>query len=118
MAVSGEKDPSGLYVIRISGLFTNQDRKAMEAAGRAEIDRRSKIKILLLADGFSGWGKEGDWGDIRFMLEYDPYMEKIAVVADEKWRDPFLMYLAAGHRKAAVEFFPSGEENKAREWLG
>ena len=120
MAVSGEKDPSGLYVIRISGVFTNQDRKAMEAAGRAEIDRRSKIKILLLADGFAGWGKEGDWGDIRFMLEYDPYMEKIAVVADEKWRDPFLMYLAAGHRKAAVEFFPvrRGEEGQEVAGLG
>jgi len=118
MGVSGEREPSGLYVIRISGVFTNDQRKALEAAGRAEIDRRSKIKILLLADGFAGWGKEGDWGDIRFMLEYDPYMEKIAVVADEKWRDPFLMYLAAGHRKAAVEFFSQGQEKKAREWLG
>lgn len=117
MAVTGEKEASGLYVLRISGVFTNQDRKAMEAAGRAEIDRSSKIKVLILADGFAGWGKEGDWGDIRFMLEVDPYMEKIAVVADEKWRDPFLMYLAAGHRKAAVEFFPLGQEKKAREWL-
>lgn len=118
MAVTGGKEASGLYVLRISGVFTNQDRKAMEAAGRAEIDCSSKIKVLILADGFAGWGKEGDWGDIRFMLEYDPYMEKIAVMADEKWRDPFLMYLAAGHRQAAVEFFPSGEESKARTWLG
>ena len=118
MGVKGEKEASGLYVIRLSGVFTNQERKAMEAAGRAVIDRSSKIRILILADGFAGWGKEGDWGDIRFMLEYDPYMEKIAAVAEEKWRDPFLMYLAAGHRKAAVEFFPSGEESRARKWLG
>jgi hypothetical protein len=118
MGITGEKEPSGLYILRMSGVFTNQDRKAMEAAGRAEIDRSSKIRILILAGGFAGWGKEGDWGDIRFMLEYDPYIEKIAVVADEKWRDPFLMYLAAGHRKAAVEFFPPGEESKARQWLG
>jgi hypothetical protein len=118
MAVSGEREPSGLYVLRISGVLTNEQRRAMENAGRAAIDRRSKIKILLLAEGFSGWGKEGDWGDIRFMQEYDPYMEKIAVVADEKWRDPFLAFLAAGYRQAAVEFFPLGQEVKAREWLG
>lgn len=118
MGVTGEKEPSGLYILRMSGVFTNQDRKGLEQVGRAEIDRHSKIRILILADGFTGWGKEGDWGDIRFMLEYDPYIEKIAVVADEKWRDPFLMYLGAGHRKAAVEFFPSGEESKARQWLG
>ena len=27
MAVSGEREPSGLYVIRISGVFTNEQRK-------------------------------------------------------------------------------------------
>lgn len=118
MAIPGEKEPSGLYVLRISGVFTDDRRKAMETAGRAEIDRRSKIRILVLADGFAGWGKEGDWGDIRFMLEYDPFIEKIAVVADGKWRDKILMFLAAGYRRAAVEFFPSGQEGKAREWLG
>lgn len=118
MAVSGEREPSGLYVIRISGVFTNEQRKAMEAAGRAAIDRSSKVRILLLAAGFEGWAKGGDWGNIRFMQEYDPYMEKIAVVADEKWRDAFLAFLAAGHRQAAVEFFPLGQEKQAREWLG
>ncbi len=118
MAVTGEREPSGLYILRISGVFTNQDRKGMEAAGRAEIDRSSKIKVLLLIDQFAGWGKEGDWGDLRFMLEYDPFMDKIAVVGDEKWRDKFLMYLGAGHRKAAVEYFPTGEEARARSWLG
>jgi hypothetical protein len=117
MSVSGEREASGLYVIRISGVFTNDQRKAMEAAGRAAIDLSSKIKILLLATGFEGWAKGGDWGDIRFMQEYDPHMEKIAVVADEKWRDAFLAFLAAGHRQAAVEFFPLGQEQKAREWL-
>ena len=63
MGVSGEKEASGIYVIRISGVFTNEQRKTMEAAGRAEIDGRSKIKILLLAAGFEGWAKGGDWGD-------------------------------------------------------
>lgn len=60
MGVSGEKEASGLYVIRISGVFTNDQRKAMEAAGRAAIDRSSKIRILLLATGFEGWSKGGD----------------------------------------------------------
>jgi hypothetical protein len=28
-----------------------------------------------------------------------------------------LMFFAAGMRKAAVEFFPLGQEEKARAWL-
>jgi hypothetical protein len=42
----------------------------------------------------------------------------IAVVGDEKWRDKFLMYLGAGHRKAAVEYFLTGKEARARGWPG
>jgi hypothetical protein len=117
MGVTYVKEPSGLYVIRMSGNFTDQDRKGVENFGRATIDRSGKVKVLVLAEGFSGWARQGDWGDLTFMLEYDPYIEKIAVVAGEQWRDKMLMYLGAGLRKAAVEFFTMDHENKARAWL-
>jgi hypothetical protein len=39
------------------------------------------------------------------------------VVADEKWEDQILMYLGAGRRQAEVEFFFTGEEQEARDWL-
>jgi hypothetical protein len=117
MGISYVKEPSGLFVLRLSGIFTDQERKEMEKAGRAMIDRSGKVKVLILAEGFSGWAKKGDWGDVSFMFEYDPYIEKIAVVADKQWRDNMLMYLGAGMRKAAVEFFPLGQEDKARAWL-
>ena len=117
MAVKYFIEPSGVYVVHLSGIFTNQDRKKMESAGRAVIDRSQKIRVLIIAEEFSGWGREGDWGDLNFMLEYDPYIEKIAVVAGEQWRDKMLMFLGAGYRKAAVEFFPLGQEDKARAWL-
>jgi len=117
MGVTYVKEPSGLYVIRWSGIFTDQYRREVENAGRAMIDRSGKVKVLILSEGFSGWAKKGDWGDLSFMLEYDPYIEKIAVVADTQWRDKMLMYLAAGIRKAAVEFFALGQEDMARAWL-
>jgi hypothetical protein len=117
MGVTFLKEPSGLYVIRMLGIFTDKDRKEMENFGRNSIDRSGKVKVLILAEEFSGWARKGDWGDMTFMLEYDPYIEKIAVVAEEQWRDKMLMYLGAGLREAAVEFFPHGQENKARTWL-
>ena len=111
------KEASGIYVIRISGILTDQDQKEVEKFGKTTIDRSGKIKVLILAEGFSGWAKKGDWGDLTFMLEYDPYIEKIAVVASEQWRDKMLVFLGAGLREAAVEFFPIGEENMAHAWL-
>lgn len=72
---------------------------------------------MVLAEEFSGWGKEGDWGNLMFMCEYDPYMEKIAVVAKVNWKEQMLMYLGDGLRQAQVKFFVRGKEKAARSWL-
>ena len=117
MSVIFTKESENLFVIRVNGILTFSDQKEVENRGRAEIDRSQKTRLLILAEEFSGWGKEGDWGDLTFMHEYDPYIEKIAVVADEKWKDQILMFVGAGRRQASVEFFFPGEEEDAREWL-
>ncbi len=46
------------------------------------------------------------------MYEYDPYIEKITVVANEKWQDQILMFVGAGMRAAQVMFFHTGEGKK------
>jgi hypothetical protein len=51
------------------------------------------------------------------MNEYDSYIEKIAVVADQKWKDQISMFIGASRRHAAVEFFLDGSEEDARDWL-
>jgi hypothetical protein len=54
---------------------------------------------------------------MTFFFEHDKHMEKIAVVANDKWKDQLLMLLGAGMRQAAVEFFPDSGEEAARGWL-
>ena len=114
---SKDKESENLFVVQIKGIFTFEDLKEIQDKARAEIERSQKIKLLVLAEEFSGWGKEGDWGDLTFMYEADPHINKIAIVAEGKWKDQLLMYLGAGRRQAAVEFFLDGDEKKARDWL-
>ncbi len=117
MSVIFTKESENLFVINVKGVLTFNDQKEVENRARAEIDRTQKSKLLILAEEFSGWGKEGDWGDLTFMHEYDPYIEKIAVVAEDKWKDQILMFIGAGRRQAEVEFFLPGKEQDARDWL-
>jgi len=118
MSATYLQEPSGHCVVRVSGIFTDQDQKGVENFGKTTIDRLGNIKVLVIAEGFSGWGKKGEWGNLNFMLKYDPHIEKIAVVADEKWREDILMFLGAGLRNAIVKFFPIDQESNARTWLG
>lgn len=114
MSVSFTKESEDLLVVSVEGVLTFNELKEIQNNVSAEIDRSRKIKVLLLAENFSGWDKEGDWGSLKFMLEHDPYIQKIAVVTSEKWKDWVLTFLLAGMRKAAVESFMTGEEEKAR----
>lgn len=117
MSVSFTKESEGLFVVSVEGILTFNDLEEIENSLSTAIDRSRKINLLLLAENFSGWAKEGDWGNLSFMREHDPYVQKIAVVTSEEWKDQMLMFLAAGLRKASVETFSTGEEEKAREWL-
>ena len=118
MSVTFTKESDDLFVISVQGIFTFDDLKEVEKSAREQIDRSQKVKLLVLAEDFTGWGKEGDWGDLTFMYEYDPYIEKIAVVAEKNRKDEMLMYVGAGRRKAEVKFFFYDEEKDARDWLG
>jgi hypothetical protein len=111
------KETEDLYLVHIKGTLAFEDLKEAENKARDEIDRTQKVKVLILAERFSGWGKGGDWGDLTFMYEFDPHIEKIAVVADPKWQDQILMFVGANKRQASVEFFCSGQEQDARTWL-
>ena len=112
-----DKESKNLFVVQIKGIFTFKDLKEIQDKARVEIDRSQKIKVLILAEQFSDWGKEGDWGDLTFMYEYDSYIEKIAIVAESKRKDELLMFVGADSRQGSVEFFLADGEKDARDWL-
>ena len=117
MSVSFTKESADLFVVFLEGVLTFDEFKQVQNDVSKEIDRSRKVKVLILAENFSGWAKEGDWGDLEFLHEHDPYMEKIAVVTGEKWKDWLLTFLLAGMRQATVESFPEREAKTARLWL-
>jgi hypothetical protein len=61
--------------------------------------------VRVIAEGFRGWEKGADWGDLSFLLELGDQIEKIAIVGDPRREDELKVFAAAGFRKASVEFF-------------
>ena len=117
MTSSFKKESEDLFVVTLYGTLTFGLLKELEKKADAAFAPGRKVKVLVLAENFAGWGHEGDWSDITFMVKHDHYLEKIAVVSSEEWKDKLLAYLSADMRKTPVEFFPAGKETEAREWL-
>ena len=57
MSVTFLKESESLFVVQIKGTFTFEDLKKIQDKARAEIERSQRIKLLVLAEQFSGWGK-------------------------------------------------------------
>jgi hypothetical protein len=111
-------DASGkLLQIKIRGMLKKADHERIIRIAKEAIAREGKIRALIIAEGFEGWERSEDWGDVSFMMEEGQQIERMAIVGDEKWRDDALAFTAKGFRPTAIEFFAASRMNEARIWL-
>ncbi|HSK30394.1 MAG TPA: STAS/SEC14 domain-containing protein, partial [Candidatus Limnocylindria bacterium] len=102
---------------KLSGELSVADVGEIQVVALDAIKRWGKIKGLLILEDFQGWKRDANWGDIKFLIEHDDDIAKIAVVGEETWRDPFYAFLAKGFRSAAVEYFLPADLAQVRAWL-
>lgn len=101
----------------ISGKLLHADLSAIQKEATAIIRGLGKASILVIAEQFEGWEKGGDWGDVSFQCENDPFIDKIAIVGDKQWEGLAVIFAGKGVRRPAIEFFPTAELARARLWL-
>jgi SpoIIAA-like len=106
-----------LLQIKIRGMLKKTDYDRIIQIAKEGIAREGKIRALIIAEAFEGWERHEGWGDVSFMMQEGQQIEKMAIVADEKWRDDALAFTAKGFRPTAIEFFPASRLTEARRWL-
>lgn len=111
-------DASGkLLQIKVRGMLKKADYDRIIQIAKQAIAREGKVRALAIVEGFEGWERHEDWGDVSFMMEQGQNIEKMAIVGDEKWRDDAFAFTAKGFRPTAIEFFPASRLTEARVWL-
>ena len=111
-------DISGKLVqVKIRGVLTKADHERIIRIAKEAIARDGRIRALIIVEGFEGWERREDWGDVSFMMEEGQQIEKMAIVGDEKWRDDALAFTAKGFRPTTIEFFSASRLNEARTWV-
>ncbi|NOQ94122.1 MAG: hypothetical protein GQ547_05735 [Methylophaga sp.] len=107
-----------LIVIHVSGILTKPDLDNCQSEIEP-IVQKGQAKLLVLVTDFEGWDdNSGDWTDLSFGERNDQYMDKMAIVGEEKWQLLTEMFTLKVLREFPIEYFKSGQEEFAREWLG
>ena len=108
---------AGIVTVRISGTLSQSALTDLQKSSVDVIRAQGKVRILVLADQFAGWDSGGEWNDFSFQEEFDPCIEKMAIVGDKRWEDLALIFVAKGLRSFPIEYFASSERDSALAWL-
>ncbi|MDH3468402.1 MAG: STAS/SEC14 domain-containing protein [Gammaproteobacteria bacterium] len=79
--------------------------------------KKGNAKLLVIVEDFVGWSKTDEWGDISFSERNDPYLYRMAIVGDDKWREFAAMFTMQDLRDVPIEYFLPEQEIPARQWL-
>jgi hypothetical protein len=116
MQAAIEQESPQVIRVEVTGRLTSQQWHATLKDVAKRFAPGRSTSILLIAEGFEGW-EPGNWDDLSFQREHDAQIERIAIVADERWRDRVLMFAGQGLRKVDIRFFTPAEMSQARQWL-
>lgn len=106
-----------IYRLSVSGTLTRAELARCEKLLAAESGDRHDLRLLVVLNHFTGWAAGESWDDFNSYMTDGDRFERIAIVADDRWREQVAMFTGAGLRRAAVEFFVPGAISQAREWI-
>jgi len=117
MSVTLRRDGGDLFRLDVQGSVRRAELERARDELGIVIGPDGSARLLVVLEGFTGWAKEDDWSGLDFLTPYGDQIARMAIVGDPAWRDEMLLFVAAGLRRAPVEFFPAGAVDSARTWL-
>ncbi len=107
----------GTLTVRFTGKLAHAELAELQKAAAAIFDRHTKLRLLVIAEDFQGWEREGAWGDLSFQIKYDRKIERMAIACDERWENLALLFTSKGFRRFPIQYFPLAQLDSARAWL-
>jgi hypothetical protein len=102
---------------RITGVMKLADQEILQKAGMGLVAGGRKLRLHVTLEGFQGWEKGVDWGDVDFLMAHGDDIARIAIVGDARWKDQTFAFVGKGFRSTEVEFFPPSSAKEAEEWV-
>ena len=117
MAIKWTINKDNLVEINLTGQLVFKEYREFQARLEPIVKKAGEVRLLAILHDFTGWDKDKGWEDSSIADRTDPYMKKMAIVGDEKWRALVELFTLKGMRSVAIEYFSSDKEQAARDWL-
>jgi len=116
MSIEWKIENNNLVVFHVSGQLGKDEYEVIHTELEAIIKKIGQIKILVLLNDFQGWEAVKGWEDTS-TEGIDPYISKMAIVGEEKWRDLATVFTLKGLRPVPIEYYSTDQHEAAIQWL-
>jgi SpoIIAA-like len=117
MSVVLRREAGDLFRLDVQGSVRRAELERSRDELGGVLGPRGSARLLVVLNGFMGWAADDDWSGLDFLTPFGDQIARMAIVGDPAWRDEMLLFVAAGLRRAPVEFFVPGAVDTARAWL-
>jgi hypothetical protein len=107
----------GLLTIKIGGVLKRAELAQVEKIAIEAMGLARKIRFLVLTENFQGWDNKDNWEDVSFQSEYDPQIERIAIVGEKRWQELAEVFVGKGLRSMDIRYFTPSDTAIARAWI-
>lgn len=105
-----------LVEIDASGKLSGADYDRLVPELERLASERGQLRLYIVLRDFRGWDLEGAWRDLKFDIEHQDEMDRIAIVGEKTW-EKWGTKLSEPFFKADVRFFTPDHAAEARAWL-
>lgn len=114
-AIREEQKP-GMFAVDARGKLTKQDYEYLIPKMVTAAKEKGPLRVLISLHDFKGWEPAALWEDVKFDIQHQDDLQKVAVVGEnevEKWGTK----ISKAFFRAPVKYFEDGDEAAALQWL-
>lgn len=112
-----EHPGSDVLEITVSGKLGKADYELFAPSVEDLIERRGKLRILLILRDFRGWTAGALWEDVKFDAKHFNDIRKLAVVGERVWEKGMTDFCKP-FTTAEVRFFTPDRLTEAQRFVG
>lgn len=116
MPIQIKEDSDHVIVIRALGKLVREDYPLFTAQFEQITRKNGKLRVLFDMTEFDGWDPAGIWEEMKFDIQHNSDIRRLAAVGEEKWHHALVMVFKP-FAAAEVRYFLHGEADKAKHWL-
>jgi universal stress protein A len=116
MYLLAEETPRNVIAVRVFGKLTGEDYRSLVPVLEERLRQMRQVNLIIELEDFQGWELDAAWGDLKFGIEHNRRIDRLAVVGERDW-ERWMTKIAGWFLHGEVRYFDHDDIDDAWAWI-